>query len=282
MFILSHKIKIKSIICVIYFIAVGLFILSSLSNFFSIGCAGANNCIARWENWKYLFAVLILVAHGSYTLGWRKIWWFIFLSAGIGFVSEYISLHYGFKYGVEYFYNKNFAALFDVPYLVLIFWTFFIYTGYCITNSFLVWTNKKKPGRANKDFKRIFLLASVDASLVLVIDFFMEPIMVARGAWQWIDNGAYFGIPSCNFIGWWLVAFISTLIFRSIEYKLKEKNFDVNFLLMPVVGYALIALDFLIAAWLLDLQKFLLIGFPLMSAVAAYNFYLYFKFRKII
>jgi len=273
--------KYKNIIWIIYFIAVGLSVLGSLSNLFSIGCFGAGNCLARWENWKYVFAILIIALHGSYTIGWKKIIWFVLLSSGIGFISEYSGLHYGQLAGVGYIYRSGNATFFDVPILILIFWSFFVYTGYSIINSFLAWKNKERPKTRNKDFNRVWRLAASDGLLVLLIDLFMEPIMVARGEWQWLNSGVYFSIPAGNFIGWFLVAFISMFIFRTLEYKFAEtnKNFDLNFLLMPVAGYALIALDFAVAAILLDLPKLILIGFPLMTAVVVYNFFQYFKYK---
>jgi uncharacterized membrane protein len=274
--------KLKNIIWLLYLIAVGLSILGSLSNFFSLGCSGALSCLSRWEYARYIFAILIIAVHGTYTIGWRKIGLFVLLASGIGFVSEYLGLHYGSLVGVGYAYQTAYATVLDVPILILIFWSFFIYSCYSITNSFLAWKNQKKPEAAFNDYKRVWRLSALDGVIVLLIDLFMEPIMVGRGEWMWFDKGLYFSIPFGNFVGWFLVAFVSMFIFRSIEYKSADANkkIDVDYLMMPVIGYGLIALDFLIAALLLNLPKLILIGFPLMGGVVVYNFILYFSVRR--
>jgi hypothetical protein len=38
--------------------------------------------------------------------------------------------------------------------------------------------------------------------------------MVAGGLWTWEISGAYFGIPLLNYLGWWLVSVVITLIVR--------------------------------------------------------------------
>jgi uncharacterized membrane protein len=272
----------KYIIWILYSLAVGLSILGSLSNLLMLGCSGALDCLIRWEDFRYVFAILIILGHGIYTIGWRKTCIFVLLASGVGFVSEYLGLHYGQSVGAGYAYRTGYATILEVPVLILLFWSFFIYTAYTITNSLLAWAKRKKPESAENDFHRIWRLAAIDALLVLFIDVFMEPIMVARGDWHWLDKGYYFSIPLGNFIGWYLVAFVSMFIFRSIEYKLNDANklIDNDYLLMPVIGYALIAFDFMIAAILLDLPRLILIGFPLMSGVAVYNLFNYFRFKR--
>lgn len=45
-------------------------------------------------------------------------------------------------------------------------------------------------------------------------DFFLDPQMVHWGFWVWQEPGGYFGIPWLNYLGWFIVASLLTLILR--------------------------------------------------------------------
>jgi len=48
-------------------------------------------------------------------------------------------------------------------------------------------------------------------------DLFLDPQMVANGLWAWDQPGQYFGIPLSNFLGWWLVSMLITLLINPLE-----------------------------------------------------------------
>lgn len=59
----------------------------------------------------------------------------------------------------------------------------------------------------------VVLRPLLDGLLALSIDLNLDPIAVSLGFWEWQDTGPYFGIPSGNFIGWFVVvASFSTLL----------------------------------------------------------------------
>jgi uncharacterized membrane protein len=51
----------------------------------------------------------------------------------------------------------------------------------------------------------VLLRPLLDGLLALSIDLNLDPIAVSLGFWQWEETGLYFGIPSGNFIGWFVV-----------------------------------------------------------------------------
>lgn len=50
--------------------------------------------------------------------------------------------------------------------------------------------------------------AGATAALVLLLDLQIETVAAKiNGYWIWIDTGPYYGVPTGNFVAWWLVGF---------------------------------------------------------------------------
>jgi putative membrane protein len=65
----------------------------------------------------------------------------------------------------------------------------------------------------------VLLLSLIGGLIAVNIDMILDPVSVTPPAigWVWIGGGPYYGIPISNFIGWFLVAAVAILIFRSYE-----------------------------------------------------------------
>lgn len=170
---------------------------------------------------------------------------------------------------------------FTVPLEVILYWYVFIYVGYCITNSFLFWQGKNKPSRNRKSGFLLLLLVLFDSLIVVAIDLFMDPIKVKQGSWTWLDDGPYFGIPIGNFIGWILVVIIATGLFRVFEYfKPRQITNELkNTFMIPVLGYGLLYLSFLISAIKFEMMGLILIGSVAMLPLVLANLILFQKCR---
>jgi putative membrane protein len=73
--------------------------------------------------------------------------------------------------------------------------------------------------------------------LILVsLDFVIDPVAVnISKSWQWEKGSRYFGIPLRNFLGWYIVGFLATLIFALI---VPERQVEFNLLyLLPIILY---------------------------------------------
>lgn len=59
------------------------------------------------------------------------------------------------------------------------------------------------------------LVRAVTAGLLMVaFDLVLDPIAVSRlQMWRWVKGGAYYGIPSANFVGWFCYSVIAALPF---------------------------------------------------------------------
>ena len=76
--------------------------------------------------------------------------------------------------------------------------------------------------------------------LILVsMDFILDPVAVNYDKlWFWEKGSFYFGIPLRNFLGWYLVGLLSTLLFVFTD-KIQTISFNI-FYLLPIIAYAFI------------------------------------------
>jgi uncharacterized membrane protein len=230
-----------------------------------------------------LFPILCLLFHSLWSLTMPRAIMFLLLASLIGLLSEVLGLSSGVIFGGHYVYQQSAFMLFNVPYIVPIYWAVFIYTSYCITNSFLFWSKKNKP---NSKAKNIFLLVPLlvvfDGLFTVIIDLIMDPIQVHLGTWTWLDKGSYFGIPIGNFIGWFIVAILATGIFRTYEYFYpKTTNISKTTFMIPVIGYATLAIALLLLAVQNNLYPIAILSLLIMFPIALINgmFFAYNKLR---
>jgi putative membrane protein len=196
-----------------------------------------------------LLALLFTALHGACTIGWRRLAGFAFTAAWIGYWAEVYSLRWGSLFGCSYRYppERWHDLVLGMPISVALFWAVFVYGGYSITNSFLVYLGADKPSRARGSTPLLLVpLVLADATLVTAIDVYMDPICTARGSWVWEEAGPFFGVPIGNFVGWFAVSFLAAGTFRLFEY-LRPGGRDLlspGGHLAPVAAYGLLVVMF--------------------------------------
>jgi len=221
--------------------------------------------------------VILLVFHAIYTLSPLRGFLLIFLSSVTGFVMEYFGLKFGTVFGGTYVYQPQ-LMLYTVPVAVIFYWVVFIYTGYSLTTSFLYWFKKDKPNFKAKNIWWLLWLVPLDGLFVMAIDLFMDPISVKAGYWSWAQGGPYFGIPTGNFVGWFLVAIIATGLFRLFEYWSPLRiDFSKSVYLITSLGYANLALSFAFTAIANQMYLLLILGLIFMLPTVFVNLFLYSK-----
>ena len=224
---------------------------------------------------------IILILHMLWFLGYLRGVLFAALAAVVGFIAEYLGTHFGWIFGGSYVYAERGVLLFDVPLSVIFYWIIFIYLGYMLTNSFLVWIKKTKPALKDKNLPLLPFLVILDGLFVVAIDIFMDPLAVRAGSWAWENPGPYFEIPIGNFFGWFLVAIVVTGIFRLFEYFKpgKETVMSKSLYIVPVIIYALICVSYIFNALNVGLLELTLIGFFAMMPVVFLNVMLFMAWR---
>ncbi|OKL40870.1 carotenoid biosynthesis protein [Pontibacter flavimaris] len=119
----------------------------------------------------------------------------------VGFFSEVLGVHTGLLFG-EYTYGAAMGLkVWEVPLLIGLNWLMLVYsTGHISNYTRLPWWAK----------------ALLGTLLMLLLDFFIEPVAMRFDFWDW-QGGQ---IPLSNFVGWFLVALGLQVYFqRAAIYK---------------------------------------------------------------
>jgi uncharacterized membrane protein len=228
---------------------------------------------------KMLIPIALTLLHASVVFARFRGLLLILLSFLIGLAFESAGVRFGFLFGSQYSYNnREFGlVLLGVPLIVPMYWAVFIYLGYSITTSFLVWTNKHKPEMRRNDLAVLPLLILLDGLIVVAIDVFLDPLMVFHGKWSWSGGGPIFGIPVGNFVTWFLVTIVTTGIFRVFEWRFAQqpKQVDKSVHITPVVGYDVLCASFAALAIDAGLHDLVSIGIAAMMPVVCLNLFLF-------
>lgn len=149
---------------------------------------------------------------------------FSILAFLIGFGSEVLGVHTGFPFG-NYAYGSVLGIkLLEVPLMIGVNWLLLVYlTG----NIF-----EKK---VNNDF----FAAALGASLMVGIDFMIEPVAIGLEFWSW-EEGV---IPLSNYIGWFAVAYCIHLIYRKANFQ--KENLISGFLMLNLIIF-FVVLNFVV------------------------------------
>jgi lycopene beta-cyclase len=115
--------------------------------------------------------------------------------------AEAVGTAIGFPFG-HYTYTQVLQPqILDVPLLIPLAWMMMLPAAWAVAS--LV-----------APIKRIWLFSTISALAMTSWDLFLDPQMVDWGIWAWDIEGAYFGIPLINFLGWFSVSFMITLIIK--------------------------------------------------------------------
>jgi bisanhydrobacterioruberin hydratase len=174
--------------------------------FYCIGLLGLTlpfiqDYFANLVSWSLLFIFLLLMLFhkGEKTIRFT----FCALFVGIGaFLIELHGVQSGSIFG-HYQYGKGFGIkVLDTPLLIAVNWLMLIYLSYYI---------------AGKISSRFVFHIFISASLMVLYDFFLEPVAVHMDWWQWEDGV----IPLKNYLAWFLLSLVFAGLFKlcKIQYE---------------------------------------------------------------
>lgn len=225
-----------------------------------------------------LFLVAVLVLNAIEWLRPKGFLLFFTWSALLAWAAESYAILYQ-PFGAYEFRLTSSLNIGIIPVFVLISWPFFIYSGYAVSNSLLIWKNKPLPHTTNNKWKSLLLLVFLDAFLVTAMDLVIDPIQQYEKLWIWKEGGVFYGVPLGNFIGWFLVTALSTLVYRTYYY-FQPQAFEPpkkSTLIIPVLLYLLIALFYVYSAYRLEGLDLALIGALAMLPIPVYSLFLFKK-----
>ncbi|MFP7493826.1 carotenoid biosynthesis protein [Terribacillus saccharophilus] len=158
-----------------------------------------------------------------------------FILVAIGAVTllvEAWSVYTGYPFG-DYAYTTMLGYhILGVPFTIAIAWVGFI------INSTMISTQRSK-----------WLRALETGVWVVFIDLILDPVALVYDFWQWDNGGFYYGIPATNFITWFFLAAILSLLLpirkenkpQTKSYRLLQWMFLFFGLLALKKGFILVA-----------------------------------------
>lgn len=95
-----------------------------------------------------------------------------------------------------------------VPLIIPLAWAMMLFPAWAVSQVIL------RPYQVKLGRAYLFVFAVLSGLAFTAWDLYLDPQMVDRGLWFWETPGAYFGIPWLNFLGWWIVSTLITVIVR--------------------------------------------------------------------
>lgn len=194
--------------------------------FYTVGVIGVS--FSPWKD--LLLALTPLVLLMSFTIliiarEHKKTEWYYFLAfcGLVGWTVEWVGVHTGLLFG-DYAYGENLGPkLLGIPLMISVNWCLVTITSASIAGHL-------KFGK--------FLNAFVAATLMVVLDFAIEPVAIQSDFWTWAGGV----IPFFNYVCWFVVGWILQLVLHFTE--LNETN-KVNDGLLVIMLLFFLSLNFL-------------------------------------
>ncbi|QCR23951.1 carotenoid biosynthesis protein [Pontibacter sp. SGAir0037] len=135
---------------------------------------------------------------------------FAIVTAVTGFMAEVVGVHTALLFGYYTYGEALGTKLWEVPLLIGLNWLMLVYTTGHISN-----------------YTRWHWLAKciLGAALMVLLDYFIEPVAVKFDFWSWTNNQ----IPVTNFTGWFGIAFLLQICFQKANFQKGNKIAPVVF-----------------------------------------------------
>ena len=208
--------------------------------------------------WLTLIATAFAITHAFTYIGWRKTFILFALTYIVSLLFESVGVATGWIYG-PYHYTEQLGPRFLglVPYLIPLAWFMISYPSLVIAEVVIGY-------RAPEAKWRSLRVAALAAVVMTACDLVLDPIMVKMGHWVWEIEGAYFGVPLHNYLGWLVTTFSIFILYKWATgrqtHKIREPS-DQSFLLLASGSYASTVAGNTLAALQMGLIGPALIGF---------------------
>jgi Carotenoid biosynthesis protein len=163
--------------------------------------------------------------------GLRTTLLFAVLTYGVGISAEYSSIHNGFPFGLYHYIESTRGReiwVLGIPFFDSISYTFLAFASYTV--ALLLCSPLYRRGwdlrildtwRIRRSV-RVWLMAAL---FMVMIDAAIDPLSVMGERWFlgrifWYDPpGPHFGVPISNYLGWYLVAAVSVMLFQALDFQ---------------------------------------------------------------
>ncbi|GAA3973123.1 carotenoid biosynthesis protein [Mucilaginibacter dorajii] len=170
----------------------------------------------------HLLLMLVIIIYNHKQLNGKFISFAITVFV-LGFCAELTGVHTGLLFG-SYNYGLTLGLkLWGIPLVIGINWFLLIYsTGVLMQRSRV---------------KNIFVRILTGALLLVLLDFFIEPVAIHFDYWHWAANG----IPLKNYLCWFLISGAMLFIFEKFKFDMQNKA-PVALLIMQFVFFMILGL----------------------------------------
>lgn len=166
-------------------------------------------------------ALMWLHAAGYY--GWKPATRMFAIGVVVAYALEEFGVHTGLLFGRYYFTSIMGPKLDVIPIALPFGWVALIYMAWVVTNLII----DRSPVPTSHSHSHILLGAALTALVVSTIDINADPFCVANGWWVWRDGGPIFGVPVHNWVGWFIVGFITVTI-HGYQLRYEDKKGKLN------------------------------------------------------
>jgi putative membrane protein len=170
---------------------------------------------------------------------WRSAFMLV-ASFAVALTMEYLGSTYGWIFG-HYDYTDRLGPklLGKVPAIIPVAWFMMLYPSW-VTADLLVAQYALRRDAPPPAALRLLLRIVIAALAMTAWDLSLDPRMVADGNWVWQEDGAYFGIPLSNYLGWFVTSALIYCLWQPIvrdAFTLPQQPPVLRSQLLPVLAY---------------------------------------------
>jgi Carotenoid biosynthesis protein len=160
---------------------------------------------------------LFALWHASTTLGVRRTAALFAVAASASWIFEELGVTTGLLYGPYHYTAALGPWLGSVPVLIPLGWCIVMYPSYLAANLMV----DGGPVAARGTLTHLLGVAFLGALVMTAWDLLADPILSGQTvrAWVWERGGPYFGVPTQNFLGWFVTAFVISVLYRVLERR---------------------------------------------------------------
>ncbi|GAB3898231.1 carotenoid biosynthesis protein [Spirosoma agri] len=148
------------------------------------------------------FSLLVLLL---YHTDWQPAFYvYLILTLVTGYFVEVLGVHTGFVFG-HYAYGEGLGpSVWSVPPIIAVNWLLLTYGCGSVCSHLTI---------------PVWLKVLAAATLMVVLDLFIEPVAVQLDFWTWFNKP----VPLQNYLGWWLISIVLFTIWYALPFDKENR-----------------------------------------------------------
>lgn len=207
-----------------------------------------------------LLAFIFALSHSVVSFGWPRAMLLLVVTLLVSLSVESIGVVTGWIFG-PYHYTPKLGprVLGLVPLMIPVAWYMMLYPSLRIAQSLVA-------DRLSKPWQSLLAVAVVGATVMTAWDVVMDPLMVRLGFWVWDVEGAYFGVPMQNYLGWFVTAWCVLVLYGVLLPKPGRQPAP-----STTAGFARMAPGVYLITWLFNSVAVLRLGMGGVAVAGAFG-----------